>query len=163
MRKTVQLLWLITLLLLIGQAFYFYPDLPAMMASHFDSNGNPNDYSSKSSFYILWAFLIVFMNVWVLMPKVLFTKLPASMINVPNKQFWLANDERRQELAKIVGTVLQAIFSGVNVLMLYAFYYTVQINLGQKKDSGFEWQIIILLALIAFSVYYLIKRTKTPQ
>ncbi len=163
MKKTVQILWPLSVLLLVIQAINYYPDLPDMMASHFDTDGTPNTYSPKTDFIIIWYSLIVFLNIWVVLPKIIVKKLPPEFINIPNKEYWLASEERKDVLVGIVSTMMKGIFIASNCIMLYAFYYTVRINLGHKMDSNIGWMIIVILGIVAGSIFYMIKKTKKPS
>ncbi|MEZ5360069.1 MAG: DUF1648 domain-containing protein [Candidatus Zixiibacteriota bacterium] len=162
MTKIVQILWWMTIALLIAQSLYYYPLLPESMASHFDGQGTPDSYAPKSQFIIIWYCLIVFLNIWVILPRILMKKLPVELINVPNKAYWVSTPERRMELARMVSTVMEIIFVAVNLLMLYAFYYTVMVNLGQAPAFSIGWMIIVVLAIVAMSIFYMVRRTRMP-
>lgn len=160
MKTIVQILWWLTVILLIVQSLYYYPELPSSMASHFDSAGHPDSYAPKTQFIAIWYLLIVFLNIWVLLPRILMKKLPPEFINVPNKAYWLASPERRAELGRVISTVLEIIFIAVNILMLYAFYYTVMVNLGRPPAFSIGWMIMVVLAIVALSIFYMMRVTR---
>src|SRR5437667_366923 len=76
-----------------GAAIYFssyYAELPAVVASHFNAQGVPNGWQTKS------AFFAVFVGVSVLavlvgfgIPRII-SLMPPELINLPKKQYWLA-------------------------------------------------------------------------
>ena len=63
------------------QAFIYYPQLPAQLASHFDAAGRPNGWSSKSAYFALQAFIVLVLTLC-------FAALPA----------WLFLDEASSNL-----------------------------------------------------------------
>lgn len=162
MMKIVQILWWLTILLLVGQALYYYPLLPDSMASHFDEQGHPDGYAPKTQFIIIWWFLVVFLNIWVFIPRILMKKLPPDIINVPNKAYWMATPERKMELARLLSMVMEIIFIAVNGLMVYGFYYTVMVNLGEAPTLAIGWMIIVVFGITAFAIYYMIQRARKP-
>ena len=84
------------------QLAYFYPQLPPVVASHFNAAGVPNAWQPKSLFvgtlacvYALFAFLS-----WA-MPHLIMT-MPPALIHLPNKAYWLA-PQRRERTAHLLG------------------------------------------------------------
>jgi uncharacterized membrane protein len=72
------------------------PELPDRVATHFDFSGQPNGWMSRSAsqqsmlaFGLIFPFFVVGICFMVRF-------LPASLINVPNREYWLA-PERREE------------------------------------------------------------------
>lgn len=92
---------LIFVLLALYAALHFsvvYPRLPNVVASHFDGRGAANGWQTKQ------AFIIVFAGVTALCVLVgfglasLFGVTPMQLINLPNKQYWLALEHRDETL-----------------------------------------------------------------
>lgn len=72
--------------------------------------------------------------------------LPTSMINIPNRQYWLAGDRRVQTLTE-TESMLAWVAAGTSVFMLVVMYFVFDANVGpqQKLNSLATW--------IAVSVY----------
>ena len=89
------------LLAFIGflQARMFAATMPPVVATHFGSSGAPNGWQTQSQFFILE---VVLLGVSLLLafgiPR-LIAALPISMLNVPNKEYWLAPGRRDETLA----------------------------------------------------------------
>jgi uncharacterized membrane protein len=120
----------ILLLLLVGffiaQIGYYYLILPETVASHFDAAGNPNGFMSKTIFVIFELFLLLFVaGQFMLIPSFI-EKLPDSLINLPNKAFWLAKERRAETFATIrnyfewFSVALLLVFIAVNQLVFRA-------------------------------------------
>ncbi len=80
------------------QTAYYYPQLPNIVASHFDGVGRANDWSSKNTFFLLYLAMIalIFSIFWGL--PLLTQHTSTSLINLPNKHYWLAEGRRESTL-----------------------------------------------------------------
>ena len=86
----------------VAQSVFYYSSLPEIMASHFDGAGNPNGWMSKSFFFIFQgALLLLIIGISLFLPK-LIEKTPDRWVNLPNKDYWLA-EERRAETIITIG------------------------------------------------------------
>ncbi|MFQ5990318.1 MAG: DUF1648 domain-containing protein [Candidatus Methylomirabilales bacterium] len=88
--------WLFVLLLLAAalQSMYYYPRLPETVASHFDGAGNPNGWSSKPAFFGMYIGMLTLTTcIFAILPASV-TRLPASLISLPKKDYWLAPERR---------------------------------------------------------------------
>jgi uncharacterized membrane protein len=89
------------LLVFVGflQARKFAASMPPVLATHFGGSGAPNGWQTQSQFFVLE---IVLLGVCLLLafgiPR-LIGVLPISMVNVPNKEYWLAPERREETLA----------------------------------------------------------------
>src|SRR5579863_7861641 len=77
----------------IGAAHY-YPLLPERMASHFASDGTPNGWQPKEVFLLLMGMVAGVTAVIGFLAPGLIASRPASQINLPNKEYWLAPERR---------------------------------------------------------------------
>jgi uncharacterized membrane protein len=130
------------------QIVYFYPLLPDTVASHFDSAGRPNGSMPKGGFMALYVGLLALMVVNFLIIPIFLERLPESLVNLPNKRYWLAPERRAQAWAKIQ-TYLLAFGNGAVALMLFVFQLALLANLSESRVlSPAIW--ILLAAFIAF-------------
>ena len=91
---------LLTLIVVVWQIVYWYPQLPDIIPSHFDAQGNVDGEMAKTPFLVLMAVLnAVFLIGFPLLGKLL-SKLPDSLINLPNKEYWLAPERRESTVAQ---------------------------------------------------------------
>ncbi len=95
------------LYLLIGvflaQIVYYYPNLPETVASHFNGLGKPDGWMTKQNFVIFESvLLLIIIFEFTLLPFVI-EKMPNSLINLPNKDYWLATERREATLGVIRG------------------------------------------------------------
>lgn len=163
MKRVVFILWILSLAGLVIQGTYYYPELPERIATHFDSQGNANDWSSKTSFFVLWYFLIVLMNVWVPLSSVILRKVPPAMLSIPHKEYWLATDERKEKLDSVIFVTMAGVFIGVNIIMFIVFQHTALFSLGHDFSLGLSEIVVLAVILAAFAIGYpLIKLRADP-
>jgi hypothetical protein len=100
--RSLQLLTLGAALYGVARVLLVWDDLPSTVASHFDSQGRPDVFSSKEEFFIVYglAMGLVFSSLLVAIP--LLKVIPPKYINIPHKEYWLAGrlDEARAKMAK---------------------------------------------------------------
>ena len=84
--------------LIVGEAAYYLPLLPDRLATHFDTSGRANGWSSQAGFTRLIAFQLA--GFWILFIGAgLIGRIPDRWINLPNKAYWLAPEQREASLA----------------------------------------------------------------
>ena len=145
---------------------YHYPQLPGVVASHFDVHGVANGWQTKS------AFFRVFLTVSVLaavigfgIPRII-AAVPPQLINLPNKRYWLAPEhlaETQEFLSRYFAWFGCAIF----LIMILTFNYAVQSNLHPESppDVARLWYILagFLVFMIVWIVRMLTKFLRPPQ
>ena len=101
----------------LGSAFRLYWISPEIVAVHYGSPGTPDAWGSPMELLVLFGCMIAFSTAISLVIPVLVRRSPAWMINIPNKEYWLAPEHRDAASAKLAqwadlfGTVF-------NVLMI---------------------------------------------
>jgi uncharacterized membrane protein len=148
----------IFVLMAAGAGAYFrhsYPLLPTVMASHFDARGIANGWSSKQTFFEIFAWMTVLGAVLVFgMPRII-AVTPIQLINLPNKQYWLGPEQRARSLEFLSGWF--AWFGcAMYAVIAVAFDYAVQANLpGERPNPMRLWYTLGLFG--AFTVVWTIR------
>ncbi len=118
------------------QMLHFWPLMPDTMASHFDRSGQANGWASKTFFFVFYAGLIaLFLIIFRVLPGQ-FKRFPDGLINLPNKDFWLALERREATFAVIEKQM--TLFGNVTmVLIIGAMQLVFQANrAGAHRVSG---------------------------
>jgi uncharacterized membrane protein len=151
MRKTSLIVFVILLLLCIAQVAYYYPLLPDRVASHFGASGRPDAWSSKETFVTIYLIVVAFIA--VLFPGIglVLRKIPTSLINLPNKDYWLL-PERREETIAVLSRQFLWFGSATLLLLLDIFHQSFRVHLGQAQ--GLEHPVSSIVAYVAFSVFW---------
>jgi uncharacterized membrane protein len=148
---------LILLLLWAAVAFqysHYYPLLPDTMASHFDGAGRPNGWSSKQAFFGLYLLLAALMNfVFFVFPKIL-GRFSPSLINIPNRAYWLVPARKDQALA-MLDEEMGRFGIATLALMVAVIQLAIQANLPGRSTlhSGSMW--VLLGGFAAYTVFWL--------
>ena len=157
MNKKHNILIVLTMIYL-AQTAYFYPQLPAQVASHFNFWGEADGWMPKENFLVFHMILLVFILGTISLLPVLFNNLPDSFINIPNKSYWLAPERRAESLSIIAGETdnlriaLLLFFIGIN-------YFAFQANVSGGNLSNGVW--LILGVFLTYTVYWTIGLCKT--
>lgn len=131
----------------IGQIIYYYPNLPEKMASHFNGVGEPDGWMAKGSFMIFESVILFLIIAEFTLLPLLIEKIPDSLINLPNKNYWLANERRAETFSAIrvyfewFSVGLLGFFIAINEMVFRA-------NLGKQNLSNWIW-----LALVSFLLF----------
>ncbi|MEQ1924235.1 MAG: DUF1648 domain-containing protein [Pyrinomonadaceae bacterium] len=141
-------------LLLVGQAAYYYPILPATMASHFDGSGNPDGWMAKSSFFAFELVIFGVMMVEFLGLPWLVERMPDSWINLPNKSYWLT-PERRSRAFEIFRIYFQWFSIALLLVLVFVNQLVYRANLTRTAFDSSIW--LILAAFFVFVIIWLVK------
>lgn len=129
---------------------YYYPLLPDRMASHFDACGRPNGWSDKIAFFLIYASVVFLMSAIQIMTRRSLAKTPASLINLPNKDYWLA-PERRAESMAILERYMTGFWSATFIFLICTIDLAFGVNLGRSHVLG-KWFFVLLAAFILFTL-----------
>lgn len=164
MQRWAKPFWYLSMAVLIIQAGMAFNSLPETMATHFSIEGKADEFSGKNTFFLLWFVLVAVINVWVPLMPTMIRKIPESLISAPNREFWLA-DQSRKELFIRKMTDLSALISvAVNGMFFWMMYYTVRYNVdGEEFPGGVSLIIVIVILAVFLTVLpFLVLRKPQP-
>lgn len=122
----------------VGQALYYFPRLPAEVACHFGAAGQPDAWCGKGQFLSCHLGMIAFLAAVFLGLGLVLRKLPAEYMNLPNKEYWLAPNQRPQTLDGLRSRLLW-LGSLTWVLLLDMAGQTFQVHLGHAARLSHVW------------------------
>ncbi len=131
MKRFAQLLLASALLVSACQFVIYVPRMPEQVASHFDGAGTPNGLMSRNSFATFLAMLTFGMPLLIATVSQVAKRLPKEMINLPNKEYWLA-DERRVSSLEFTQNSLTMIAGLTACLFVLVNQLTFQANLAKE-------------------------------
>jgi uncharacterized membrane protein len=150
-RRISLIVFLVLCVLCVAQAAYYYPLLPEKVASHFGLSGQPDAWSTKTSFITIYLIVTGFLMLVFLGISFGMSKINVSLINLPNKDYWLS-PERKQQTFDFMFIYFLWLASATLLLLLDMFHQTFQVHLG--KANTLSHPTLSLGLYIAFTVLW---------
>jgi uncharacterized membrane protein len=149
-------------LALAGVLAIYLPMLPDRVATHFDGGGSANGWSSRADVIASAAALVAITAVIFLVAGLLM-RVPDSMINIPNKSYWLAPGRRDRALA-FMRDWLRWFVALTLALLVLTIGMGLQANLAAPvRLAGSWWWVLAGYGLIAVAmVGALVRRFRAP-
>jgi uncharacterized protein DUF1648 len=135
-------------------AIYFwsnYSQLPEIVASHFNARGVANGWQSKSTFLTGFAGVVALAAMLTFGVPVFISKMPAGLINLPHKEYWLA-PERRSDTMALLGGSFAWFGCGALVVVTTAVNYAVGRNLHPETQMNPPALVYVLSWFVAFAL-----------
>lgn len=142
--------------LAILQIVYYYPQMPDVVASHFDGLGTPNDWSGRNGFFgIYLAMLMLLVLVFIYVPGWSEKRAKFGM-KIPNREYWLDPErlEQTREFFRRQMLVMGVVHLG---LAIFTVQLVIQANFDQapRLDQSIAWALgIYFLILIGWLIHF---------
>ncbi|KAJ4459264.1 hypothetical protein PAPYR_4800 [Paratrimastix pyriformis] len=166
MKRCVLINFLITLFviaLIVIEGIVWLCILPDTVVTHWDAAGNPNGWGSKWGFVLICSLVPLGLMLFMSLIGICLPKVPDDLINLPNKEYYLAPQNRSSTFNYIRISFLQ--FS--NALAIYML--VVEFSCGMANyyswwpQAAFIWAPMgIFLAWMVFWVICLYRRFRRP-
>jgi uncharacterized membrane protein len=144
-----RIFFVIVLVACIFETARLWSTAPAQMAAHFNIQGDPDRFVPKEQFFwfqIQTALVVVGTS---LVPQVLFLILPVNLINMPNRDYWLAPERRDATVDRL--SSFGALLFGVILLVIQAgFELSFAANL--QTPIHFNAQLMLPIMFGSFIV-----------
>jgi uncharacterized membrane protein len=135
---------------------FYYAQMPDVVASHFNGHGAPNRWQTKPAFFGTFIAMTVLSVVTGFGLPAIIGAVPIQLINLPNKQYWLAPEHRAETLE-----FLRAYFAwfscAIYAVMIIAFDYAIQSNQHPEHTPAVSHLWYTLAAFLGFLVVWLIR------
>ncbi len=165
MKNGAQKFFFLLVIVSLAQMFYFWPLTPETMASHFNGRGQADGWSPRALFFVIYAGLVALLFfTFQVLPRQL-KRLPDSLINLPNKRFWL-EPERREATFGVIERQMTMLGNATMILIIGTMQLVFRANVsGSDRISG-EMMWIMLAAYIFISLVWtvqFVRRFRKPQ
>lgn len=130
--------------------------LPPVVASHFGPGGQPDGWMSRGVFAGFGLLPVIVSLIVVVGAPHLTSRLPTSMINLPNKEFWLAPERRGLALSKLAE---QMEWFGALLVAFFIFTYELVFLANQRGTALAEGPFLVGLAVFFAGAIYSVYRT----
>ena len=140
------------------QVVYYYPQLPAVVASHFDGLGAANGWSSKTGFFGLYlAILLLLVAVFEVAPRYSETRLGIGR-KLPNHDYWLA-PERAAATRAFLRRHMMLMANLHLLLVIFAIQLAILANFSAEPrlHTAIAWGLgLYFLCLAAWLTYFIL-------
>ena len=136
---------LIVLIATWGFTIYHFNQLPDIIATHFDFNGNPDGFGSK---YTIWLLPVIITLVYILIYV---------LNRYPHKFNYLTKitEQNAQKQYKLASRMMRILL--FNITILFAYITFKEINGAYSKSSTLEWWFIpLLLGAMIIPTFYMV-------
>ena len=142
-------------LLFIG---YFY--LPTNVAIHYNDTGRPDGYIDKPTFFYATGIFVVIFNTAVSLLARLIFSIPAKLFPMPNRNYWLTDQDTSDEFREIIRNWLNSLVIIVNLFVILCIYALLKLNTTEVAVENYQWiltgGILFLLGWILFLPFRLL-------
>jgi len=154
--RLTKMLWILTIILVIFQGFYSYAKLPERMATHFSGSGKPDGWSNRDSFYLTFYAILLGLNLMFYAISRFMHKIPPSMVNMPNKQYWFSTEERKKVAMGRTRDLMFIVLIMMNVYFVILFEAIARTNTSGKTVGPFLLfipTIIMMPIILAYVIF----------
>lgn len=157
-KKTGLIVTIVLVLLTILQLSYYYPLLPDRIASHYDLRLEPDRWSDKKVALFLNLGIVIFIALLFQCMNWLIYKLPASSINLPHKDYWLAPERKKQTLDSLASFFVW--LGNVTLLLItIVFNLIYQANISPSGlTSNFWFAVVVYFITVIYMIYQFYRR-----
>lgn len=130
--------------------------LPESMASHFGAGGKPDAFMSRSGFFLAMALIGGGSVAAVFAAPLLLRITPKKLLNLPNRDYWLANDQRRDAALDRLAGLMGWMGAATTALLVIATELAIQANL-QRRNLDEATFLVFLVAYFVFVGVWLVR------
>ncbi|MFK7767930.1 MAG: DUF1648 domain-containing protein [Mariniblastus sp.] len=155
----------LTILVCISQIVLWYGDLPEMVPSHFDANGEVDGEMSRNAFCAMMGLINLGMLICLPLTGYLAKHLPNSLVNIPNKDYWLA-PARRDASLTLMTDFVSAIAWMTGWLFIGIFQLSALVGIKARETISPEFYFFMgfyLVGVIAVMVIMSLKFRKPVE
>ena len=157
--RTLKNIFLISAAVFLVLQFIYYPQIPEIVAIHFNINGEVNGWMPKIANLIFSCLIIVIVtSAFVGVPYILKSTSP-NLINVPKKDYWLSS-QNKDRLINILARHIYFIGIATNLFMIYLFHQLYRFNIHSIDNVSMIVIVPYLFCLLASIVYLFVRLNK---
>jgi len=152
-QKYMNVALLVLMTLAMGFVITTTQSLPAVVASHFNASGVANGFMDRQSYLISMLAVIVGLPGLMILTAIGFSKIPVSMINIPNRAHWLA-PERSALTLQILQSFMTVLACCILIFLSFVHWLVVLANQEQKPAlTGHGVYVGLFVFLIFIGVW----------
>ena len=156
--KMVKIASLVLFLIALMLTYYEISEQAATVVIHRDTEGNVIMDIHKEYYFLYAGGFVVILNLFVSLAVMLLYRIPLSVLKIPHRDFWFANEISRQNLYETIESWLHtlAILMHIFVMTFIVKIWSVNRNMGEIGNYGI-FMYAGLLLLIGWIVFIFIR------
>ena len=147
MKHPLILLLVALCLLSLGQAAWYYPQLPGLVATHFDATGQANGWMPPAHFFQSRVVFTLGFTAFFAALAFAAAQLPDSLIQLPHKEYWL-NPRQRDETRRQITNMILSSGCGSLAFLLFLRQRIHQANLDGSHHLTPSFGVVLITALV---------------
>ena len=152
LRQLPLLIFAALTLWLLGDLAAAWPRLPDHIATHFGADGTPNGWSTRAGF-LAPVIAILLLCGGLFLVAGWFDRLPDRLINLPNKDYWLAPQRRADTFAALRDWLRWFLLAPMAFLV---FIFTRVLDVNLAAEPRLTVHIFAMLGLLFVAVAVLL-------
>ncbi|HTZ17789.1 MAG TPA: DUF1648 domain-containing protein [Dissulfurispiraceae bacterium] len=140
----------------VVQILYYYPQLPDVVASHFNASGMANGWQPKGAFFGIYGGVIALLVLVFSVPVFFMDRIPDSLINLPNKAYWLS-PERRADTFVFINNQMLMFGNATLLFILVVFHLVIKENLAPRNLFSPSIMMPLLGIYILLSIIWTVR------
>jgi uncharacterized membrane protein len=146
--KTARIPAIVFALLLIGYFVFLACTvslLPQRMATHFDANGQPNGWMSRSSAVVFQGVVGLLLPLIITVVFCTLKFVPTQLINVPGRDYWFSPEHRKETCTYLSrqGLWLASLLVGLQAMVWYQLIESNSAKIPHLSSSQFLFTLTI--------------------
>lgn len=126
--------------------------LPQEVPVHFDLNGEPDRFSGRAEFLWTMSGLVVGITTMMFFFCWVTPRIPESMVNIPNKEYWLAPERREASYQRIQSML---VWVGSFTTLLFSAIAFLSWMVGMKYLASISPWVWILVAVYMIAIMFM--------
>ncbi len=152
-------LFLLGLVLLsLFEAARQWNSAPSRVPSHFDAAGRPNSWASRDEFFLIQVGVTLLIAALFLGIPRLLKSTPASLVNLPNKGYWLAPERREETMDRLASSF--EVFACATVLFLLVVFELTSLA-SRSGNLATNYFLPVLVSYLVFSAGWTVVLIRT--
>jgi uncharacterized membrane protein len=151
--------------LAIGFVTTTTPNLPTVVASHFNASGVSNGFMDRQSYLISMLAVIICLPGLMVLTAMGFSKIPASMINIPHREHWLA-PERLALTLQVLQTFMTVLACAILIFLSFIHWLVVlanQLQTPAMTGNNIYAGLLVFLTFIGVWSWFLHRQFKLKE
>ena len=143
-----------------GFVWYTSGELPPVLASHFGPGGEPNGFSGRTTYTAIMLVMVVGVPLLVASTARIVRGLPIGLVNLPNREYWLA-PERRADSLEALSSLNTAFALAVVLFLCFVHWLIVLSNAVQPArmpETTFFVGLAAFGAVVLVWLFFLFRR-----